>query len=901
MTSFCSAWMRVPRVLALTVFGATFAAYALTAARSLYWGDSAEFVAVATTVGVAHPPGYPLYTLLGALAVRLPFGTPFLRMSLLSALFSSGAAAVAALIVWVTTGPSLHAVGKTTLQRTAGALFAGATLGFGTTFWSQAVVPEVYSLAAFLALSALLLFAIWSQTRGGDDTRPSSGSGTPPRFLLRDGPVVLMGLVLGLALAHHLTVVFLALPLVIALFSFGRRPSFLAVLSAAGLLAVGLSLYAYLPMRAAHDPAILWTPIGTWRELLDHVTGAQYVRRLFDAPLVEVAHKLRNFSTGIPREVTWVALALAVPGLLALFRTARVVALVLVSWGLLVLGHAAVYRIPDITSYYIPVYAALAIAGGLGLCAVASAPWARRAAAPVAWLALTAAVVIPVTQARSNWSTNDRSANDDGEVYLERMLDSIEPGGVVMTMADRVLFPLWYARYVDRTREDFSIVCIREHAPHLENRSTGLRFPEEVQLCSSFESWSTSPTKTARESIPVGNYLPLLVSMNVAERRFYADADLGRRVFPDRTLPRGLLVEIVAAPIDSIPAEVWAVHDAFWDLVLREVGVGPSPDLRTAEVYAKTLAEQGMLMLDRGDIDSAVDALERACALAPGVPLCHSNLGVAYDRSGRREDAMAEFEAAIALNPGLAEPHHNIAVAARQSGDVDRAKRELETAIALQPQSPSFRMELGGLLEEQSEFEGAELMFRSAAALSADEWGASLAYGDFLRRRMRYAEAVAAYRRAEELRTDSPGALRGLGRCYWALEDREQALEVMRRLVELQPHNPAVRFDLAVMLHRAGRGREAASLLDDVIRVLPSMWEARALKASILAELGRYWEARNLFEEAADLGASGDGFWDRWVAMEADLGEDGRELVVRERAESSNDGQGGAGSRAVAE
>jgi hypothetical protein len=79
------------------------------------------------------------------------------------------------------------------------------------------------------------------------------------------------------------------------------------------------------------------------------------------------------------------------------------------------------------------------------------------------------------------------------------------------------------------------------------------------------------------------------------------------------------------------------------------------------------------------------------------------------------------------------------------------------------------------------------------------------------------------------------------------------------------------------------------------------MWEARALKASILAELGRYWEARNLFEEAADLGASGDGFWDRWVAMEADLGEDGHELVVRERAESSNDGQGGAGSRAVAE
>jgi len=90
LTSFCSARMRVPCVLALALFGATFAAYALTAARSVCWGDSAEFVTVATTLGIAHPPGYPLYTLLGALVVRLPFGTPFLRMSLLSALFAAG-------------------------------------------------------------------------------------------------------------------------------------------------------------------------------------------------------------------------------------------------------------------------------------------------------------------------------------------------------------------------------------------------------------------------------------------------------------------------------------------------------------------------------------------------------------------------------------------------------------------------------------------------------------------------------------------------------------------------------------------------------------------------------------------------------------------------------------------
>jgi Flp pilus assembly protein TadD len=901
LTSFCSRRLRVPCVLALTTFVASFAVYATTAARSLCWGDSGEFVAVAATLGVAHPPGYPLYTLLGALAVRLPFGTPFLRMSLLSALFASGAAAVAALVVWVATGRTLRKAGKGTLARAAGALFTGATLAFGPTYWSQAAVPEVYSMSAFLALSSLLLFALWSRTRGTDETRSPTDAGLLPRFLRRDGPVVLLGLVLGLALSHHLTAAFLLLPLTIGLFVGRRRPTTRAVLSATGLLVLGLSLIVYLPLRAAHNPAVLWAPIGTWRELLDHVSGAQYAPLLFVAPLVEILHKVTVFASGIPREVTWIALALAVPGFVALFRTMRVVAFALISWGVLVVGHAAVYRIPDIASYYIPIYAVLAIAGGLGLCAAASSPWWRRAAAPAGWLALAVAVAMPAMGARSNWAANNWRDRDDGKVYLARVLDAIEPGGVVVTMSDHILFPLWYARYVERTREDFSIICTREHAAHLEHWCVGVRFPTEDELCSRFENWSSSTVEPVRESIPIGNYLPLFVSMNVGERRIYADADLGRRVFPDRALRRGLVVEIVASPVNPLPAEERLEHDAFWDVVLREVGAEESPDERTAEVYATTLAAQGMLMIDRGDIESAVDALERACALAPDVPLCHSNLGVAYDKSGRREDSIAEFEVAIALNPGLAVPHHNIAVAARKSGDVERAKSELELAIALAPKNPTFRVELGGLLEENDELERAEVMFRSAASLPDDEWGASLAHGDFLSRRRRYPEAVAAYQYAQTLRPDSTGALRGLGRCYWALDDRRQALEAMRRLVELQPHNPASKYDLALMLHRSGRGREAAALLDDVIRILPNMWEARALKASILGELGRHWEARNLFEEAVGLGASGDAFWDTWIAMETVLGSEGQEAAIQERADSSSRSRGDAESGAVAE
>ena len=222
-------------------------------------------------------------------------------------------------------------------------------------------------------------------------------------------------------------------------------------------------------------------------------------------------------------------------------------------------------------------------------------------------------------------------------------------------------------------------------------------------------------------------------------------------------------------------------------------------------------------------------------------------------------------------------------------------------AVELDPHNPSYRIDLGALLERASEFESAEATFRGAASLSDGDWGASLAHGDFLSRRRRYSEAVAVYQRAEEFRPDSVGALRGLGRCYWALDDREQALQVMTRLVELQPHNPAAKYDLALMLYRSGRGRDAAALLDDVFRILPNMWEARALKAGILGEMGRYWEARNLFEKAVELGASGDVFWETWIAMEVAMGDAGQEVAVRERARTSSRSRDDDEPEAVAE
>src|SRR5437764_6298231 len=60
------------------------ALYFLTAARDIVVGDTAELITAAVTLGVAHPPGYPLFTMLGHLFSLLSFGSIPFRVNLLA-------------------------------------------------------------------------------------------------------------------------------------------------------------------------------------------------------------------------------------------------------------------------------------------------------------------------------------------------------------------------------------------------------------------------------------------------------------------------------------------------------------------------------------------------------------------------------------------------------------------------------------------------------------------------------------------------------------------------------------------------------------------------------------------------------------------------------------------------
>src|SRR5205085_7121388 len=73
-----------PWVGAVVVAAAAGILYFLTAARDIVVGDSPELITAAVTLGVAHAPGYPLFTMLGHLFSLIPLGAIPFRVNLLS-------------------------------------------------------------------------------------------------------------------------------------------------------------------------------------------------------------------------------------------------------------------------------------------------------------------------------------------------------------------------------------------------------------------------------------------------------------------------------------------------------------------------------------------------------------------------------------------------------------------------------------------------------------------------------------------------------------------------------------------------------------------------------------------------------------------------------------------------
>jgi hypothetical protein len=433
----------------LAVVAIAFVTYVAAAAAGPYWLDSSEFAAQAFGLGISHPPGHPLYGLLGKLFALLPIGPVAFRVALLSA---TCAALGAGLLFLVALELAARVVGEDVPAAVPVLAAAAAALGvaLGYSYAFQAVRPEVYALHALVAL--LTIWAVLRHDATGDR-----------RWLY------LAALVGALSLGnHHLLMLATLLPalLVVVL----RRPApgwRRTALRVVGFASLGLVVWLYLPLRAARDPLVNWgdprTPARFAWTVSARAFSHKSVARARDPVYAGAAAGMAAVGA---QELG--ALGLLAPlGLLVLARRPGGRRAAGLAAGVIVVGASATWVVgfdatnPDIHGYLavpLGVAAASAVPALVALLGAAArrGAWGRRLALGGAATLL----VVPTLGGAAAFGTVDLRAARGCETMTHALLDAAPPRATLLTAYFQSVFGLWYARSVEGARPDVDHVHV---------------------------------------------------------------------------------------------------------------------------------------------------------------------------------------------------------------------------------------------------------------------------------------------------------------------------------------------------------------------------------------------------------------------------------------------------------
>jgi tetratricopeptide (TPR) repeat protein len=668
---------------AAIIFLLGFALYAYTLAPTVTLVDSGELIVAARGLGVAHPPGFPLYVLLAHITTLLPLGNIAVRVHLASAIFAALACSFMALLVaealridWqfqLQAKPNKEARKKKTkpsladssadisensrlLLILAQACLAGLLFAFSRTLWAYATIAEVYTLNTLLIVIIMFLMISWR--RGALEAQGK-------RQAVSDRPLYIAALVFGLAFGVHHVTVALLLPALATMVLLTEGVKFFTskrLLYAALIAFAGLTIYIYLPVAASRSPLMNWGDPRTFEKFWWHITGRQY-QVFFDFSVLRISEffrlALREF--GFP----WMplALAFAVGGLVYLFRRDKpmffFLGLVIAADMIYCLG----YEIDeDKDAYYLPAFVALTIAAGFGMHWVTKillATKLRDAIKPAG--ASVVLLILPLLALTGNFAFNNRSKYFIAQDYVTNMLNTIEPNGMLLTNDWQVYSPMLYVREIEHKRKDVIAVDInqlrrswyfdylRQVYPELINQSQ----QQVADYLEDLYSWEKNPEAYAKsrsltERINtrfytmvfsfVTNHLqsaPVYATQEIIINRGGPDMELTTFLSEKHKLiPEGLLFKV--STVDTIvskeiPISTRGLADGtlrFDDQDVVKKKVFP--------VYLVMLTNRGRFLALQNQHDKAIEYFRQALALDPNYTLAKNLLNTSLEAGRQR-------------------------------------------------------------------------------------------------------------------------------------------------------------------------------------------------------------------------------------------------------------------------
>ncbi len=599
--------------------------YLITLAPTVTGDDSGEFLAAAHTMGICHPPGYPLWTMLAKLFTLIaPVGSIESRIAFVSSFFGAATCFVVTLLVI-----------KLTANRIAG-FVAAAALAVSLEFWKWNVVAETYSLNAFLTVLGMLFLLYWYESRH-------------TKYLYYFAAAY------GLGLCNHHTMHFMGPVFALFIISVDRR------------FWRNWRVYRNVTVIALADPYVNFLGDSvTFERFWGLVTRKQYMGGLVAEPrtvsrfIMQCWAFLNQYASQFTILLAW----LPVLGIAPLWRRNRYAlglifgTFVYVALGLIIAinGNFDKGSIWLNSKFWLPAYVMAAILIGVALHWMTS----LKAGKMVAAVAAVAVIVVPFI---THYNTNNKSNYYFTQDLAHNLDITLAPNAYYFPNSDHAAFAIYYLQVIENKRPDITIVTKYGDIEKSVNDIIPLEY-------------RNSPWKGPSDDgkLAIGSWL----LYNTDRPVYYSAYSAGAKFHNAKMFQTGLLAQMVPPDFQPPERDYWSEYS--WHTLDEN---DTHRDYTAESLLSDYHFSRGREYIEKGDSDNARTEFEIAARIAGPHPVLLSNIGSACGENQFLDLAKDCFTKALEINPRDRKALRNLGIVCASLGTFDEAAENFDRLVKL--------------------------------------------------------------------------------------------------------------------------------------------------------------------------------------------------------------------------
>jgi hypothetical protein len=613
-------------ILPLILFLCVLVVYIHNLSRATYGGDVGDLLAAASVMGVAHPPGYPLFTLLGFLLSRINLITPAFMIGLISAV--SGALGVLLFYLFS------YRLTKSKLI----SLLCALILAFTYYYWFYSEIAEAFSLNNLFVI-ALISFALaYYQSK-------------------KRTYLFLLAFLAGLSLTNHQTIVliFPSLALLAVKNWWSDKQKLKVLLECIGCFALGLLPYGYVPIAAMHNPAVNWDHVHDLSSFLHLVLRQDYgtlsIGSVGAASFAQKLVTLNLYFSAVIIQATLPAVVIIILGMIYSFKKQKQIFYSLIL-AFLISGPAFfLYAGFSFTNaFMLGVYERFVLLSFVillmflpfGFMFINNLLQKFFSKKEFALLILAVFFIIPLLLFKFNYAKTNLSNLTLGESVIYDILSPLPKNSVIFLDGDTIIFNTWYLQDAKNYRPDINVI-----------NANGSALDNKLYLAAANTYYREHPKEKKSQNVSVN------VLARIAEtRNVYSSVDmLPVKNSPFSWIPSGLSYQLVFN--NDLPSEKEYIQqtESLWNKLKVPLGVRSFAEgnLTISDIYAyysDSLLHTGKYFADiYKDNNQALKYYQKAMEVDPQNYNPYQFLGSYYLANGNCSLAELNFKQVLSLAP----------------------------------------------------------------------------------------------------------------------------------------------------------------------------------------------------------------------------------------------------------